>query len=343
MNTLEITREGRTPSRIAIDDLRVSLPVLLDGRDPIVITDTNIESHYPELLSPYRRITIGLGEENKTLDTVAFIYRRLMESGADRSSYLLGIGGGIVTDITGFVASTYMRGVGFGFVATTLLSQVDASVGGKNGVNIEGYKNMAGCFNQPDFVVCDPSMLRTLPEREIKGGMAEVIKAGLIKSSGLFHKMEAGYEAVTGDAALLSDIIREAVEIKAAVVEADFKEGGERKKLNFGHTVAHAVEKLSRRYIHGEAVAIGCCYEAELCRRLGSLGADDVTRITTAIERLGLPTRCDIDDESIFEALHLDKKRHGDNIALVVLDAIGTSRVEEISFDRLAEIMGVSR
>ncbi len=339
--TLEIKREGRTPSRIAIDDVRTSLPGLLEGRDPIVITDENIESLYPELLSPYRRITIGRGEECKTLDTVTLIYRRLMDMGADRSSYLLGIGGGIVTDITGFVASTYMRGTGFGFVATTLLSQVDASVGGKNGVNVDGYKNMAGCFNQPDFVVCDPSMLRTLPEREIKGGMAEVIKAGLIKSAGLFDKMEAGYDAVMNDAALLSDIIGEAIKIKAAVVEADFKEGGERKKLNFGHTIAHAIEKLSRRYIHGEAVAIGCVYEAELCRRLGAIGADDAARITAAIERLGLPTKCDIDDKSLFEALHLDKKRHGDKIALVILDSIGTSRVEEIGFGHLAELMEI--
>ena len=177
--TLDIKREGRTPSRIAIDDVRASLPGLLEGHDPIVITDENIESLYPELLSPYRRITIGRGEENKTLDTVTLIYRRLMDMGADRSSYLLGIGGGIVTDITGFVASTYMRGTGFGFVATTLLSQVDASVGGKNGVNVDGYKNMAGCFNQPDFVVCDPSMLRTLPEREIKGGIDYIPKARL--------------------------------------------------------------------------------------------------------------------------------------------------------------------
>ncbi len=153
--------------------------------------------------------------------------------------------------------------------------------------------------------------------------------------------MEAGYDAVMNDAALLSDIIGEAIKIKAAVVEADFKEGGERKKLNFGHTIAHAIEKLSRRYIHGEAVAIGCVYEAELCRRLGAIGADDAARITAAIERLGLPTKCDIDDKSLFEALHLDKKRHGDKIALVILDSIGTSRVEEIGFGHLAELMEI--
>jgi len=324
-----------------MDDVRTSLPVLLDGRDPIAITDPNIERLYPELLSPYRRITIGLGEENKTLDTVAYIYRRLMEMGADRGSYLLGVGGGIVTDVTGFVASTYMRGIGFGFVATTLLSQVDASVGGKNGVNVDGYKNMAGCFNQPDFVICDPSMLATLPEREVRGGMAEAINAGIIQSEGLFGKMEAGYDAVMGDGALLGDIICEAVEIKAAVVEADFRESGQRKKLNFGHTIAHAVEKLSRRYIHGEAVAIGCCYEVELSRRMGCISPGDVKRITAAIERLGLPTECDMDDKALFGALHLDKKRHGDGIALVVPDAIGRCHVEEVGFDRLAEFMRI--
>lgn len=340
-NFIEIERDGRTPSRIVIDEASKCLPSLLNGRTPIIITDINLERRYPELTSSFEHITIGLGEEIKTLDTVSYIYRCLMEKGADRSSYLLGIGGGIVTDITGFVASTYMRGIGFGFIATTLLAQVDASVGGKNGVNVDGYKNMVGCFNQPDFVICDPVMLSTLPEREVRSGMAEAIKAGLIKSAELFDFFGAGYDTIVSNRNLLEKIIAGSIEIKAAVVKADFKESGERKKLNFGHTIAHAIEKSTRRYLHGEAVAIGCVHAAQISNRMGLLSDEEVSQIKSVIEGVGLPTECGIDNKTLFDALHMDKKRHGDKISFVALEKIGKCRIVELKFDELAKLMNV--
>ena len=159
--------------------------VLPEGR-VIVVSDATIDRLYHPLLAPYDTVLIGAGESIKTLQTVESIYRRFIELGADRSTFVLAVGGGIVTDVAGFAAATYMRGLSFGFVSTTLLGQVDASVGGKNGVNVDGYKNMAGTFKQPRFVICDPEMLRTLSDREFRAGLAEVVKAAVIADADLF-------------------------------------------------------------------------------------------------------------------------------------------------------------
>lgn len=167
-------------SKIYIGAVWTILPEVLPEGRVVVISDASVDRLHPDLLAGFETILLGTGETIKTLATVELICRRLIETGADRSTFLLGIGGGIVTDIAGFVASVYMRGVRFGFVSTTLLGQVDASVGGKNGVNVDGYKNMVGIFNQPQFVICDPAMLRTLPDREFRAGLAEALKAGII-------------------------------------------------------------------------------------------------------------------------------------------------------------------
>ncbi len=163
--------------------------VLPEGR-VIVVSDATIDRLYHPLLAPYDTVLIGAGESIKTLQTVESIYRRFIELGADRSTFVLAVGGGIVTDVAGFAAATYMRGLSFGFVSTTLLGQVDASVGGKNGVNVDGYKNMAGTFKQPRFVICDPEMLRTLSDREFRAGLAEVVKAAVIADADLFTRIE---------------------------------------------------------------------------------------------------------------------------------------------------------
>ena len=164
--------EIRERSRVYVGAVGDLLPGALPEGRVVVVTDATVEGLFAPLLAPYERLLIGQGEASKTLQTAGELYERLIALGADRSTFILGVGGGIVTDVTGFVASAYMRGVRFGFVATTLLAQVDASVGGKNGVNVGGYKNMAGCFAQPEFVVCDPAMLRSLPDREFRAGLA---------------------------------------------------------------------------------------------------------------------------------------------------------------------------
>lgn len=175
---MEPTFNVRQQSGIYIGPTSDILPGVLPEGRVVVVSDATIDRLYHPMLAPYDTVLIGLGESIKTLQTVESIYRRFIELGVDRSTFVLGIGGGIVTDVTGFAAATYMRGLDFGFVSTTLLGQVDASVGGKNGVNVDGYKNMAGTFSQPRFVVCDPGMLRTLSDREFRAGLAEVVKAG---------------------------------------------------------------------------------------------------------------------------------------------------------------------
>ena len=258
-------------SRVVVGRTVEELSRLLPQGRVIVLTDRNVARCRPELFEGCDPICMEPGEEHKTLQTVEEVCRELIRRGADRTTFLLGVGGGIVTDVTGFVASVYMRGVPFGFVSTTLLGCVDASVGGKNGVNYEGYKNMVGTFNQPDFVLCDPAMLDTLPEREFRAGLAEIVTAGLIADRELFGLFEShSLEEFRRDRALLGEAVMRAVKVKAHIVERDERESDERRKLNLGHTFAHAIEKCSRDFLHGEAVAIGTVMIARLSERLGT-------------------------------------------------------------------------
>lgn len=337
---LKVPRENGGISRIIIGPVAEHLPALTADRRVIVITDPNLRDAYPDFVNRYEHIVIGLGEEHKTMDTLAQIYARLIELGADRTTLLLGFGGGIVTDVTGFAASTYMRGLDFGFVATTLLSQVDASVGGKNGVNFEGYKNMVGVFNQPGFVICDTSLLATLPEREVRSGLAEVVKSALIANPDLVAMLEGrSYADIAGNKPLIDTLVYETIRIKADIVGKDEKEHGERKKLNLGHTVAHAIEKSSRRYLHGEAVAIGLTYAARISKELGKLTEAEEARITAILNGLGLPVRTDIPKETLFNALKIDKKKESDSIHFIVMNGIGACEIVKLPFDRLKSLL----
>ena len=343
VTTIEIKRENRNPSRVIVGDAVGLLPEMLPpARRIIAITDPNVEALYGDVIRAHTNevIVIPTGEQNKTFATVENIHRRLIESGADRSTYIVGFGGGIVTDITGFAASTYLRGVEFGFVATSLLAQVDASVGGKNGVNVGGYKNMAGVFNQPDFVLCDTGVLETLPPREFSAGLAEMIKAGIIADPALFGILEHhSPEELLSDPELLTRAITAAIGVKAAIVDADEREKGERRKLNLGHTVAHAVEKLTRDYNHGEAVGIGLVAIARVSRRLGLIDKPTTVRIVRAVEKAGLPTHTDIPPHEIAQALTRDKKVEGDGLWLVAVRTIGDVEIRRTPFDELAGLL----
>jgi 3-dehydroquinate synthase len=273
------------------------------------------------------------------MQTLEFIFSKLVEYEADRSSYIVGIGGGIVCDVTGFAASIFMRGVRFGFVSTTLLSMVDASVGGKNGVNFNRYKNMIGVFNQPDFVICDIGMLQTLPKNELHAGFAEIVKAGAIKDDALFAYMEQHADtAVHLNQEVIEHVVYESVMIKAKVVEEDEKEKGERRKLNFGHTFGHAFEKLTD-LLHGEAVSIGMVLAAELSARLGYLTNKDVQRIVDLLVQLQLPVETDLDMQKVFQAMKQDKKREGESIHLVLLESIGKAITKKLTYTKLEEIV----
>jgi 3-dehydroquinate synthase len=303
----------------------------------VIITDTGILCHYQEKLPPCHVIEIGTGEKAKTLETVKTICLRLMEIGADRSSFMVGIGGGVVSDIAGFVASIYLRGVRFGFVSTTLLSQVDAGIGGKNGVNLAGYKNMVGVFNQPQFVICDLNLLKTLPRKELLSGFAEIAKHAVIAEAKLFSYLEANYErGLFLDPEVIERLVCDSVAIKSSIVTRDEQEGGERRLLNFGHTFGHAVEKVAG-ISHGEAVSIGMAIASRLSNIRGYLALEEVDRIEALLTKLGLPIRSHCAPEALLDAMRKDKKRNGNRIHVVLLRAVGRAFVEEMPIHELRD------
>ena len=305
-------------SRVVVGRTVEELPRLLPQGRVVVLTDRNVARCRPELFEGCDPICMEPGEEHKTLQTVEAVCRELIRRGADRTTFLLGVGGGIVTDVTGFVASVYMRGVPFGFVSTTLLGCVDASVGGKNGVNLDGYKNMAGVFAQPQFVVCDTSLFATLPLREIRAGLAEAVKAGIIGDESLFGLIErAGLDGLCADPEVMDKVVVHSVRLKAAVVSRDEREHGERRKLNLGHTFGHAVEKCSREMIHGEAVAVGMAIAARLAVKLGLLAPAACDRIVRLLAALGFVTEPPVPAERLLAAVTKDKKSEGRVIASV--------------------------
>lgn len=315
-------------SEVIVGSVSELLPRLLPDKRVVVVSDTNIDRHYHTLVNRYEHVLIGLGEASKTLVTADAIYKKFISMGVDRSTFVLAIGGGIVTDVAGFVASTYMRGVEFGFVSTSLLGQVDASVGGKNGVNVDGYKNMVGTFTQPRFVICDVGMLRTLPEREARTGMAEVIKAGIIADEELFSKLELTPLAeLTKNPDLLSEVVYRAIKVKADIVERDEREHGDRRKLNLGHTLAHAIEKSSSKMNHGEAVAVGLSLISDAAARRGLLSAADKERICSLLQRTGFDLTPPVAMRVLLKAVSKDKKSEGDVLNVVFPTAIGACEV----------------
>lgn len=326
----------RNSAAIYLGSAEALLPSLLTGERVVLVTDVAIQHHYPSLCDRYPTILIGQGEANKTLATVEQIHRSLLELGADRRSFLLAVGGGIVTDVAGFAAATYMRGIDFGFVSTTLLGQVDASVGGKNGVNVGGYKNMAGTFTQPRFVVCDPTMLATLPEREFRAGLAEVVKAAVIGDIALFERLEeSSFTELRTNTTLLCEVVRAAIGVKATIVERDERESGDRRLLNLGHTVAHAIEKCSSAMNHGEAVAVGMRFVADYAAQEGLLPPAERNRICGLLERLGFTLASPVAVDVLLAEMEKDKKSAGNHLHLVVPRGIGRCEVQFIDKEQL--------
>ena len=311
--------------------------VLPEGRT-IVITDANIDRLYPNLVRRYEHIIVGQGEVCKSLQTVERVYRELMTLGADRSTFILGIGGGIVTDIAGFVAATYMRGVDFGFVSTTLLGQVDASIGGKNGVNVADYKNMVGTFRQPRFVIADVEMLRTLPKRELRAGMAEIVKSAIIADVELFERLERCGGAIYDSAEDMQEVMLGAVAVKARIVAEDEREGGVRRLLNLGHTLGHAIEKCTHEVNHGEAVAIGMSLVAHAAVRRGDLSEDVAKRIDSVLVALGLKLDMPVTITEMLREVKYDKKKKNNSIRLIVPVRIGECEIKELSFEELGQL-----
>lgn len=311
----------------------------LQHRNPILIVDENVLALHGEKFTGFRCITVPSGEQHKTLSFSGTLFRKLIELEADRSSFIIGVGGGLVTDLAGFVASTFMRGLPFGFISSTLLGQVDASIGGKNGVNLDGFKNMVGVIRQPEFVWCDLDLLSTLDDQEYLSGVAEVIKYGAIRDGDFFSWLEEKHQDVIDKLPeALERTIAAAAKMKIAIVESDVNEKGDRKLLNFGHTFGHAVEKLSGM-LHGYAVSIGMVMAARLSVRLGFLAASEYERLAGLLDRTGLPVRTSLAHDEIYETLLKDKKRSGEQIHFILLRRLGEAFIHPIGLLELKKMM----
>ncbi len=339
MRTLEI--QGITgSSKIMVGERLENLKNHISSENFVIITDKNVRRIYGKSFPQCEVIEISTGEKIKNLDTLQEIYGKLVDIEADRSLFIVGIGGGIVCDIAGFVASTYLRGVRFGFVSSTLLAQVDASVGGKNGVNFHGYKNMIGNFNQPEFVICDMNLLKTLPKREVLCGFGEIAKHAFIGNIKMCEYLEENYSrALDLDEEVISKLVYDSVVIKSTIVNLDEREKGERKKLNFGHTFGHAIEKTTDILLHGEAISVGMVVAANLSVKRGLLSKEEAKRIETLLAMLELPVTLDLDRKKMIDAIKRDKKREGGNIDFVLLESLGNAILEKISIKELEEVV----
>ncbi len=299
-----------------------------------IVTNTVVAPLYAEAVrracekvAPTRICTIADGESAKTLQTLTQVIDALVQGRADRGSVVVALGGGVVGDIAGFAASVYMRGVRVVQVPTTLLAQVDSSVGGKTAVNHPSSKNLIGAFHQPSTVVSDTTVLRTLAARELSAGLAEVLKHGLLADRAYFDQTVRDLPALLAlDEDALATAIGRSCEIKARIVGRDERESGERALLNLGHTFGHAIEALTGfgHWLHGEAVGCGLCLAGDLSARLGLIGAEDAQRITDAVSLARLPARIEgLSRSAAIEAMRGDKKAHAGRIRFVVLRALG--------------------
>jgi 3-dehydroquinate synthase len=282
------------------------------------------------------QVLIPDGEEHKNQESLAAIYDCLVSARLERKSCVVALGGGVIGDLAGFAAATYLRGVPYVQVPTTLLAQVDSSVGGKTGVNHHGGKNLIGAFYQPRLVLIDVDALATLPRRELVAGLAEVIKYGVIEDKELFRLLEKKIDRLVGlDRKLLMQVIIRSCAIKARVVERDEHEDDYRAVLNFGHTLGHALEAATeyREFLHGEAVAIGMVKAAAISLRHGFCDYQSLERIRGLIEKTGLPTDIpkSVRDESLIQGMEVDKKSAGGRIKFVVCEGIGKARFHTLS------------
>lgn len=320
----------------SMDDIGL---LLKDAGRVVAIIDRNVGALHHQNLPPCERIFIDASEQFKTLDTVSYVASRLLEMEADRSVFLIGIGGGITTDITGFIASVYKRGVRFAFVPTTLLAQVDAAIGGKNGVNHRGFKNILGTFALPDFTLCCTSFLKTLSPREVNCGLAELLKTFIIGDAEAYGSAIRLFEGAQGIPEGVGTLIKRAAAIKSGIVEADFRDTGERMKLNLGHTFAHAIEKCASEdsldISHGEAVSAGIVMAAELSEKLGAAPRGLASRIREDFVRVGLPVEHPFDRERIYCALRNDKKRDGDTLNFITVAGIGDVRIKKLHIEEV--------
>lgn len=344
-NILKVKREGDFSYPIyfenSFDGLTDAVKAEeLDNRTVCIVTDSNVSPLYAaqvrdlleEVSAKVLIFEFEAGEPNKNLDTVQALYRFLIQNKIDRKGILAALGGGVTGDLTGFAAATYLRGIDFIQIPTTLLAQVDSSVGGKTGVDLQQYKNMVGAFHQPRLVFMNMETLKTLPEKEFACGMGEILKTGLICDGELFRSVCRDYERIRAlDNETLAAVIRRCCEIKAGVVERDPKEQGERALLNLGHTIGHAIEKLMDfQLLHGQCVAVGTAAAAQISKKRGLLTEDEYQEILSGCRLFDLPVAVKgLDSQQVLEATKNDKKMEKGKIKFILMKGIGHSFIDK--------------
>jgi 3-dehydroquinate synthase len=313
------------------------LDELVDKKKTIVLTDRNVFEAHKEKFIGWELIVIEPGEEHKIQSTVDEVIKLMIEMEADRSTTLVGVGGGVITDLAGYIASVFMRGISFGFVPTTLLGMVDASVGGKNGIDVGVYKNMVGVIRQPKFLFYDYSFLSTLPENVWSDGFAEIIKHACIKDAVAFKQLEKeDIDSIRNQSNVLGALIQRNVLLKTQVVQNDEFEKGERKLLNFGHTLGHAIE-TQYALTHGQAVAIGMSYALKLSEQI--TGFQDSEKVRAVINQYRLPIKGDFDVKKVLDILKMDKKRVDKNMNFILLEKIGKGVIQSIPMVQLTKMV----
>lgn len=336
MDRIIVNTAGAVSEIMVGADWKENLP-LLPVEGTVILTDSNVKRIYGREFPGYPVLEIKPGEDSKCLGEIERLSEELLNTGAGRSGFILAIGGGVVCDIAGFLSSIFMRGIRCGYVSTSLLSQVDASTGGKTGVNLGKIKNVIGAFKQPEFVICDTGMLQTLPEEEYFSGMAELIKTGLIGDATIIDMLENNYSGIIErDIELLSVLITRAVKYKASIVSQDEKEGSIRRILNFGHTIGHALE-LHESLKHGFAVASGMEMAAVFSETKGLISNDETNRIINLLNRYKLLKKYNMPVERIEEYMAHDKKRTGTDIYFVFLEGIGKGIVKKVPLGEVIE------
>jgi shikimate kinase / 3-dehydroquinate synthase len=336
MKKLQFKFSGK-PTTFYLDADFSRLGKLVDRQHTVLITDEHIFGSHQKLFGGWDTVVISAGEQYKVQETVDSIIRQLIDFGADRKTTLVGIGGGVVTDLTGYVAAIYMRGLSFGFVPSSILSMVDAAIGGKNGIDVGVYKNLVGTIRQPEFLLYDFSLLKSLPKEEWVNGFAEIIKHAAIKDAAMFRELEKNkLTAYQKDKTALARLIRRNVAIKCAVVEKDEFEHGDRRLLNFGHTLGHAIENLYE-LSHGQAISIGMVAACMISEEF--TGFKDTDRVISVLKKYNLPTLASFEPREVMNVLRMDKKRIKESMNYVVLNKIGQAVVKTIPIVQLEKLL----
>lgn len=329
----KIFRFKENDCSVYFNDSFSRLEKIIDKKNAILLIDNKVCLKHAKKFKEWRIIVCEGGDENKNQIAINSIITQLISMGANRQTILVGVGGGVVTDMTGFIAGIYMRGIRFGFVPTTLLAMVDAALGGKNGINSGLYKNMIGLISQPSFILFDKNFLTTLPKKELVNGFAEIIKHACIRDCQLFNELEKNnLEDFQKDPGTLESLIAKNVNLKMKIVQEDPQEKNIRKLLNFGHTLGHAIEN-EHKLPHGHAISIGMVAAARLSRNILNFG--ETERVIALLKKYGLPVRKKLNTETVFAMMQSDKKTRGDSIDYILLKKIGQAEIRSIPMPQL--------